>query len=87
MTYRMMPCVSLWTILKEVQKEYEEVSFDRLKDILWFARPANDCYKEYYFGDGPIVECDVRNKIENYVIALLEKQFPEYDTVLIDVSW
>lgn len=87
MTYRMIPCISLWNILKEVQKKYEEVNFDRLKDILWYERPANDCYKEYYFGGGPVVESDLHAKITNYIIALLEKQFPEYDTVLIDVNW
>ena len=62
---------------------------------------GNDCYKRFSFEDGPLPynyiphETDLEYNyqrereitIYNYAIAVLEKHFPQYKEVLIDLTW
>lgn len=85
MTYRMIPSITLSNLAKELEERYDiKVSTRDLREILWFEMPGNNCYAPYYYGDGPSVDC---NYIEAAVIDLLELQFPDWEEVLIDVSW
>jgi hypothetical protein len=85
----MMPTVTLNTLVQELQLQYGIVTTAReLRDILWYEIPGNDCYKEYFYGDGPIVsDGEPERVIENCVITILEDFFPDWESVLIDVSW
>ena len=89
MKYKMMPTVTLDTLVQELQLQYGiVVTTRRLRDILWYEIPGNDCYKEYFYGDGPIVsDGEPDHEIENCVIAILEDFFPDWESILIDVSW
>ena len=85
MKYELMPTVKLRDIVTELKDKYDiETTTFFLRGLLWFERPANDCYKPYYYGDGPYVDC---NPVEAAVIDLMEIYFPDWDTVLIDVTW
>ena len=90
MQYRMMLVISLATLVEELKIQYDiTVGFKRLRDILWYEPPGNDCHREYYYGDGPIVadSDDVDRAIENCVIAMLEDCFPDWESILIDVTY
>lgn len=90
MQYRMMPVVSLVTLIEELKIQYDiTVEFKQLRNILWYEPPGNDCHREYYYGDGPIVadSDDTDRAIENCVIAILEDCFPDWDSILIDVTY
>ena len=90
MQYRMMPVVSLATLIEELKIQYDiTVEFKQLRNILWYEPPSNDCHREYYYGDGPIVadSDDTDRAIENCVIAILEDCFPDWDSILIDVTY
>lgn len=89
MTYTMMPTISLTTLVRELQLQYGIiVSTRKLREILWYELPGNDCYKEYFYGDGPVVsDGEPDREIENCVIALLEDILPDWESVLVDVSW
>ena len=90
MKYAMMPVIRLATLVEELKIQYNiTVGFKQLRNILWFEAPGNDCYKEYYYGDGPIVADpdNADHAIENCVIAMLEDYFPDWDSIIIDVSY
>lgn len=90
MQYRMMPVVSLATLIEELKIQYDiTVEFKQLRNILWYEPPGNDCHREYYYGDGPVVADfdDIDRAIENCVIAILEDYFPDWDSILIDVTY
>lgn len=85
MTHRMMPVISIFTLVKELKSQYDiEIGNRALTRLLWWEAPANDSYKMYCYGDGPCEGCD---PIEECVIALLEDNFPQYEEILIDVTW
>jgi hypothetical protein len=90
MQYKMMPVVSLATLVKELKIQHNIiVGFKQLRNILWYEPPGNDCHREYYYGDGPIVadSDDPDRAIENCVIMMLEECCPDWDSVLIDVTY
>lgn len=89
MKYKMIPTITLNTLVQELQLQYGIVVTTRkLRDILWYVIPGNDCYKEYFYGDGPIVSNgEPEREIENCVIAILEDCFPDLESILVDVSW
>ena len=90
MKYTMMPVISLATLVKELKLQYNiDVGFKQLRNILWYEYPGNNCHKEYYYGDGPIVadSNDPDRTIENGVIAILEDLLPDWDSILIDVTY
>ena len=90
MKYTMMPVVSLATLVKELKLQYDiDVGFKQLRNILWYEYPGNNCHKEYYYGDGPMVadSNDPDRTIENCVIAILEDLLPDWDSILIDVTY
>lgn len=90
MEYKMMPVISLTTLIKELKIQYDiTVGFKQLRNILWYEPPGNDCHREYYYGDGPIVadSDDADRAIENCVIAILENYFPDWESILIDVTY
>ena len=81
----MMPVVSLYTLIDELKTQFNiNTTHGKLKQILWYEAPANDSYKMYFYGDGVIEGCD---PIEACIITLLEDLFPQYEEILIDVSW
>lgn len=85
MKYEMIPSVKLADIVQEINDRHDiKVTEYDLRSILWGERPPNDCYKEYYYGDGSDEYC---HPLEALVIDLLEDYFPDWDTVLINVSW
>lgn len=90
MQYEMMPVISLTTLIEELKIQYGiTVGFKQLRNILWYEPPGNDCHREYYYGDGPIVadSDDADRAIENCVIAMLEDYFPDWESILIDVTY
>jgi len=89
MTYRMMPVVSLATLVKELRLQHGIiVEFKQLRNILWYEVPGNDTCAEFYYGDGPVVSYgEFDTEVLNYVISMLEKEFPHYESILIDVTY
>lgn len=83
--YNMVPVITLTDLCQELLIQFDiDVSEYRLRHLLWYEAPANDSFMAYYYGDGPATNSD---PIEKCVVALLEDCFPDWDEILIDVSW
>lgn len=85
--------VSIYTLVEELKKRYNiKVSRPWLAKYLYDSDYTNDCYKEFYFGDGPVdfkeTDEDAKEiRILNYIIKMLTESFPTEDRILIEIWW
>ena len=83
--YNMVPVITLTDLCQELLIQFDvDVNENQLRHLLWYEAPANDSFMMYYYGDGPATNSD---SIEKCVVALLKDYFPDWDEILIDVSW
>lgn len=95
MKYEMMPVVTAKTLYDAVVAQYGPAFSDEVDDIASFLFDdyyQNDSYKSYGFKsfltyEGHFWEDENQIRLENCVRSVLQDAFPNYDAVLIDVSW
>ena len=90
MKAKMMPVVSASDIEREVLAQFG-VDIE-IRQLFWEGEHTNDSYKTLHFrdlvGDNDIEwygEEAVRQM--NMVYAIMQDEFPMYDSVLVNVSW
>lgn len=89
--YTMLPVIEVRTLEDELLTQFGVACGD-LASILFHDNYQNDCYKSYYFVDdeefhGYTWEDEERIRIRNLVNAYLRDILPNYERVLIDVTW
>ena len=88
----MMPVIAIEDLEDEVKRQFDVDVEGELNNILFGTDYINDCYKRYYFRDdeeyhGYDWEDEEEIRICNLVNAYLRDTVPNYDAILIDVSW
>ena len=89
--YTMYPVIEVRTLEKELKVQFD-VEVDDLSNILFGDEYQNDCYKSYGFTydeefHGYDWEDEEEIRIRNLVNAYLRDILPDYERVLIDVTW
>lgn len=89
--YTMLPVIEVRTLEDELLTQFGVACGD-LTPILFGDNYQNDCYKSYYFVDdeefhGYAWEDEERIRIRNLVNTYLRDVLPNYERVLIDVTW
>lgn len=89
--YTMYPVIEVRVLEEELKTQFD-VNVDNLSGILFGDNYQNDCYKSYYFVDdeefhGYAWEDEERIRIRNLVNTYLRDVLPNYERVLIDVTW
>lgn len=90
--YEMYPVIDVYDLEDELKTQFGVDVEGELRDILFYEDYMNDCYKSYYFADdeeytGKSWQNEERIRIRNLVNAYLRDILPNYERVLIDVSW
>ena len=90
--YKMLPVIEVDVLEKELKIQFDVDIEGELRNILFYDNYQNDCYKSYYFDDdiefhGYTWENEEHIRIRNLVNAYLRDILPNYDSVLIDVTW
>ena len=90
--YKMLPVVEIYDLEKELKTQFDVDIENELTNILFNDNYSNDCYKTYYFEDdvefhGYAWEDEEHIRIRNLVNAYLRDILPDYNKVLIDVTW
>ena len=88
----MMPVIAIEDLEDEIQRQFDVDVEGELSNILFGTEYMNDCYKRYYFRDdeeyhGYDWEDEEKIRIRNLVNTYLRDTIPDYDTILVDVSW
>ena len=89
--YTMYPVIEVRVLENEIKNQFD-VEVDNLSSILFYDNYQNDCYKSYYFVDdeefhGYAWENEECIRIRNLVNVYLRDILPDYERVLIDVTW
>ena len=89
--YTMHPVIEVRVLEKELKTQFD-VDVDNLSGILFYDNYQNDCYKSYCFADDEVYEYpawqnEEHIRIRNLVNAYLRDILPDYERVLIDVTW
>ena len=89
--YEMYPVIEVSALERELEIQFD-VEVDELRNILFDDDYQNDCYKSYCFAEdeeytGESWQDDKEIRIRNLVNAYLRDILPDYERVLIDVSW
>ena len=91
--YEMYPVIEIDDLEKELKIQFDvELENNDLRNILFYDDYMNDCYKSYYFADdeeytGKSWQNEERIRIRNLVNAYLRDILPNYERVLINVTW
>lgn len=90
--YRMYPVIEIDVLADEIKTQFDVDVEEELRNILFYDNYQNDCYKSYCFVDdeefhGYTWEDEERIRIRNLVNAYLRDILPDYERVLIDVTW
>lgn len=90
--YTMYPVIEVRTLENELKTQFDVEVHNYLRNILFYDDYMNDCYKSYCFADdekytGASWQDEERIRIRNLVNAYLRDILPNYECVLIDVSW
>ena len=80
--YTMCPVIDINELKCAIEIQYD-IDIYNLRDLLFFGDYANDCYKLFYFGEEWEEDTEAIRLIKGYLKDIL----PDYDYVLIDVSW
>ena len=89
--YEMFPVIDVDVLENELKTQFDVEEYE-LRNILFGDDYQNDCYKSYCFADdeeytGESWENEEEIRIRNLVNAYLRDILPDYERVLIDVSW
>lgn len=89
--FTMLPTIEVRVLEKELKIQFD-VDVDNLSGILFYDNYQNDCYKSYCFADDEVYEYpawqnEEHIRIRNLVNAYLRDILPDYERVLIDVTW
>ena len=90
--YEMKPVIEIGVLEDEIKTQFNVEVRSELSSILFGTDFMNDCYKSYYYADdeeytGKFWQDEEQIRIRNLVNAYLRDILPDYDCVLIDVSW
>lgn len=91
MEYIMYPTIYATTLETRVNQQFD-VHIKDIADLLFEGNYHNDSYKYFYFGEldeyhGLPWEDEEQIRLTNLVKTYLKDTLPQYDAVLIDVSW
>ena len=89
--YEMFPVIEVGVLEDEIKTQFGVDVAGELSSIL-FDSYMNDCYKPYCFADDevykyPAWQNEEHIRIRNLVNAYLRDILPNYECVLIDVTW
>ena len=89
--YTMYPVIEIYTLKNELKAQFD-IEVHNLRNILFYEDYQNDCYKYYSFVEdeeytGEFWQDEEHIRIRNLVNAYLRDILPDYECVLIDVSW
>lgn len=89
--YTMYPVIEVRVLEQELKTQFD-VDVDDLSGILFYDDYQNDCYKSYCFTEDEVYEYpawqnEEHIRIRNLVNAYLRDILPNYERVLIDVTW
>ena len=89
--YTMHPVIEVRVLEQELKTQFD-VDVDDLSGILFYDDYQNDCYKSYCFTEDEVYEYpawqnEEHIRIRNLVNAYLRDILPDYERVLIDVTW
>ena len=94
MTYKLVPIIDILDLENEVKLQFGDIlpEFDYLANYLFGDDYNNDSYKSFYFKEmeeftGKSWQNEEHIRIINCVKSILQDLLPDYDSVLIDVSW
>ena len=90
--YEMKPVIEIGVLEDEIKTQFNVEVEGELSSILFGTDFMNDCYKSYYYADdeeytGRIWQNEEHIRIRNLVNAYLRDILPDYDCVLVNVSW
>lgn len=86
MKYEIAPVIDENELLEALQKETELFNdIDVLASFLWEGEYMNDCFKRFWFDE--VKGESLRAQQINFIVKFLKQQFPNYEYVLVDVSW
>ena len=90
--YTMYPVIEVGVLEDEIKTQFDVDVEGELSNILFVDNYQNDCYKSYCFEDdeefcGYAWENEEHIRIRNLVNAYLRDILPNYECVLIDVTW
>lgn len=60
---------------------------ESLREFFFGDSFSNDVYKALYIDEDSDPKWDDNAELRNKIYALLREAFPNYDTILVDVSW
>lgn len=91
MEIRMLPVVRCYELEEAVNRQFD-CGIEEISVLLFDNDFSNDCYKSFYFGqmeryEGRYWENEEEIRLRNLVRAYLQDTIPDFDHVLIDVSW
>lgn len=95
MEITMKPTIKARALEKALNLQYGEGTIEDIRNLL-FSYYTNDCYIEFCYkeeyDDHYDPECDDPEdeepiRLRNLVTAYLRDVLPDYDTILVDVSW
>ena len=89
--FTMYPVVDYNTLKDAVNLQFD-TDIDDICKLLFGDNYVNDSYKSFYFGEmeeyhGYSWENEENIRLRNLVRTYLKDALPDYDYVLIDVSW
>ena len=90
--YKMYPVIEVGVLENEIKAQFDIDVEGELRNILFYEDYMNDCYKSYWFEDDEVYtgkswQNEEHIRIRNLVNSYLRDILPEYNTVLIDVTW
>jgi hypothetical protein len=90
--YTMYPVIDVTDLEDAIRIQFGVDIEDDLRNILFYDEYQNDCYKSYCFADdeeytGESWENEEHIRIRNLINAYLRDILPDYERVLIDVTW
>ena len=85
MMYTMTPTIVIRDLVEELRLQYDiHVTVQELCAYLWGDGAIDADYKLYYYGDGPDAG---DTPVEKCVITLFEDLFPDWDDILVILSY
>ena len=91
MEIKMLPVISCYELEEAVNRQFD-CGIEEISVLLFGTDFNNNCYKSFYFGQmeeycGRYWENEEEIRLRNLVRAYLQDTVPNFDHVLIDVSW
>lgn len=90
MSYTMMPVFTADEICDifnaQCEKEKDKIDQFELCNIFWPEDFSNDSYKQLYLEEDQYAHSD-KEHLGNQIRAAIKLLYPNFDDILIDVSW